>query len=211
MPKPPLIKSPGRREAVLAVVMLGVCLGSLGLAWMVTGAPLQRLSPPQPVRVSLGPAEVSLLASWEQASYTPASEQSAEHWRFAHPRLPGESLEVWLIRSAEPIDPADLLRSTASSLIEGQQQQIQQIGVQSLTTEHHRAAIYATATVVPDVEMDEQALITDHVIAVASPDGRRSCVFHFTEQVTASTWTPGRLELLRTRLRLVVDSARYDP
>lgn len=38
MPKPPLIESPSRRHAVIAVVMGVVLLGCLALTWFLTGA-----------------------------------------------------------------------------------------------------------------------------------------------------------------------------
>ena len=174
MPQPPLIESPGVRTAVVAGLMGAVLAASLGLAWVVTGAPWQRPGAVGLNRWAVGAGSIALPAAWRP---TDPEEGSPAIRRFVNAASPDEQLRVFGLTSSQPRSPAQVLggRVLGSVWERRAEAQIENFRLEGL---NYAEVVFATR------RTPAAATVVVHAFAVVSPDNRRFVALHLQQTPT---------------------------
>ncbi|MEO1235169.1 MAG: hypothetical protein AAFX76_00115 [Planctomycetota bacterium] len=214
--KAPLIASPAGRSAAVAVLMLGLLAGSLGLSSWLTGAKWMGGAGPEPVRASIGGATLELPGTWvfDDEASTPGG--ASPRWSFVNTTAPAQRLTVWRLTFAEPVEPTQVIgRAVASSMVRRSVR---------VTPEERRpfrlndrSPSLSRGGALVDLVFTSQRIAQAptppelNAIAVFTPDRRRYWVYRFTNPVPVERWDRQMEAEHLERLRRWVDGVSYDP
>ncbi|MEM8738969.1 MAG: hypothetical protein AAGG38_10910 [Planctomycetota bacterium] len=213
--KPLLILSPTGRSAAIAVLMLALLAGSLGLAWALTGAPLVPPGPPPPTAHDLGGATLELPPTWVADPAAARPDANPARWVFINTASPGERLSVWYLRSPESIEPAQVLGQAVQSSIAGKHFVVAPDSPERFRLSEQPAG---PGMVMEIVFSSQRATRTSsgaspevQAMILVTADRQDYWVYRFTDQVPQERWVRDLEDRQLERLRHWVGSAADAP
>ena len=211
--KKPLIASPALRSLFIGAAMLGLFLGSLTLAWGLTGAPILPPSAAEPQRFGFEGVEVAVPWAWQLESVVAGVDKRPRRWDFVNSASPAERLRVERYETTAPVEPQLVLNTliTQQRLVAGlifNRNEADPLPVGVVNTETGEAletffAIERRARVQTSPQL--------HAVWLYTPDRRRYWLLHLTDQVPRERFSPQVESGHREQLRRIADTLRYDP
>lgn len=180
--------SPFGRTVWLGGLMLLLFVGSLLLAWTLTGAPLRDPTPLPPHTVTLAGATVNLPASWGLETSRVSDDGSAGDWFFVNTARPSERLRV-LRLTASPQASVQQIASQvlprmvgARRLINAPSYEVANLGsgqkLEMIFSLQRLTSVASAAGASPQIS----------AVIVVTPDQQRFWLFQLTDQISREVW-----------------------
>jgi len=212
-PQDSIIPSPAARSAAIALVMLILLAGSLGLSWALTGAPLRPPGVSMAPAVPIAGATLTLPGAWILEDRSGDEGGAFLRWTFTNQASPAERLRVVRFTAKTPTDPGVVLgQFVLPQLIAGRRMTM---------TPDEPPLRYERTSGNPDDKIDlvfstqRLARVATspqlHAVRLVSPDQKNFWVFQLTDQVPAERWNRDLEVSHMEQLRRMLTGFAYDP
>lgn len=208
---PPVISSPRLRTWVVAAAMLGLLVGSLALAWGLTGAPVLPPGPPAENRVAIDDASIGLPGAWVLDTAASRPVGNAPIWEFGNSASPAERLRVVRLRTEQELDPLQAMGQVIPQLIAGRRfivttdtpapwrGEVQDVEAGDLVEMRFSTQRWTQTSTSPQL----------HAVALFTPDRHNFWVFQLTDQVPAEQWARKLEDGHREQLRKLIETVEF--